>query len=530
MRNALVAPASASRGGVRVRVSAVLSIVLVVALTLSSFVALTALIELIRQSGGGADEMAAMLGAVFTVVLVGLLAFDLHEAVSTLLADSDLDLLRRSPLRPGALLTLKLIDALPRTSMLVLALAAPAVAAYHVTHAAPLWAWLVAPIQIVALWLLPLGVGVAVAIVLLRVIPATHVREGLGLVSTFTLLVLWLANSFLLPRVAMWPEDSLDRFRDTFTHIRHSLGASPGGWMAEALVSASAGRLSNVLAATIKLVGVAAASMALLVMTARGNLEIIQARLVPGAGATRHVRHVARVGRTRPGSLLAAFIVRDSRLLLRNWTVLADLLTTAVLWTLLPLVLAPALEAPASQLVRTVLVSLAVAMGTEVGTRMIPLERHSIAWARLAPVPPERWLLGRWASAALLSGALVACTLLAAGLALELPAGTLLENAAIVLPGLVLALALGMWCGAAFGHHEWTNPRGMLTLPGRLTSTAVLIGQVFAWMLVSATMSAAGSAFARWGVLGLAAAIALAISALAWRLAARRLATYEKFS
>src|SRR5262249_30477128 len=96
-------------------------------------------------------------------------------------------------------------------------------------------------------------------------------------------------------------------------------------------------------------------------------------------------------------------------------------------------------------------------------------------------------------------------------------------------PGLVLALALGMWSGAAFGNHEWTNPRGMLTLPGRLTSTAVLIGQVFAWMLVSAALSAAPSAVARWALLAFAAAIALAISALAWRLGGRRLATFEAF-
>src|SRR2546425_8576004 len=158
-------------------------------------VGLAALFGQLAASGATASEAGGALALVLTAALIGLLVFDLHEVVATLIADSDLELLRRAPISRLALFALKLVDALPRTSLLLVVLAVPAVVAYHAFYPLPIWAWLALPFELLVLWLIPLSVGIAASILILTLVPARRASEALGLLSTLTLFVLWLVNS-----------------------------------------------------------------------------------------------------------------------------------------------------------------------------------------------------------------------------------------------------------------------------------------------------------------------------------------------
>src|SRR5207237_295420 len=187
---------------------------------------------------------AAALALFFAASVAALWIADLHHVVTSLLLDSDLELLLRAPLSRLQLLLLKLVDSVPRTVPAVLVVALPVGIAFGRAYGAPLWGWLLLPLQLAALWATPIGLGVAGGLLL-------------------------------------------------------AAGASHA-WLEEAL-----------------------------------------ARV---AGTTRSPR--GATGGRLPATASRAMILKDARLLLRDWPVLADVVMAALLWTVLPLVLTPIRRGP----------------------------------------------------------------------------------------------------------------------------------------------------------------------------------------
>jgi len=481
-----------------------------------AFAVVRLLLKLLADAGGSVHEAALLIGLFANFTLVGLLVFDLHEGVTVLLADSDLDLLRRAPIRPVAQLGIKLLDALPRTSLLLAVILVPAVAAFQSAFGLGAIGWALLPVQALALWAIPTGLGAAAALALLRVVPARHARELLGLVSTLTLFALWLVNSFLLPRLG----GDLGPFADprrTLDSVAHGIGWTPGGWLAIALEAAAAGVPAAALAGTLRLALAGGLAIALVAWTAHAGLESLRARIA--ASPPRRGRAAARVAAgAGPRGVVRAMLARDARLVGRHWTVLGDLATTVVLWTLLPLVLGPVFDAPRPLVARAMLVSLAVALGSEVAARAVPLERDAILWARLAPLAAGRWIVARALGVAVVAGGLVLAATAAVAWSLQLGVRDVAGVLAVVAPALTLALAIGVWTGAAFGDPAWSNPRAMLRPAGRLIATVLLVVQAGAWLVLAlvgppgvwATAVAAALAIA-----GAAAMLARAAHALA---------------
>jgi hypothetical protein len=444
---------------------------------------LTALFVQLSEAGMSAGEAAGVLGLALSATMIGLLVLDLHEAVSTLLLDSDLELLRRAPIRPWALLTLKLVDALPRTSSLILALALPAVAAFSVCYPLPGWAWAALPLGLAALWAIPLGIGVSFAIHLLLVVPARRAREALGLFSTLTLTLLWLVNALVLPRLTDEDQPLTAGLREVLASGLPGTAWSPGHWLASALAAASQGATLEAARAALPLAVTALLSLGLAVWTASRHLENAQAR----AGASTEKQSARRPGRAparvrRPRGLVAAALLRDARLFTRDWTVLGDVLTAAALWTLIPLIGAPLHSASRATLASAMLLALTVGLGYEVAARSIPFERNGLAWVRLAPVSTGRWMLAKLAGALLLSLPIMAVAAASLAIAFRLEARVWIETLCLVVPALGFSVALGLWTGAAFGDPKWTNPRAMLSLSGRLLASLLLLAQAALWL------------------------------------------------
>lgn len=464
------------------------------ALVLATFVAfaLGGLFLQLQSDGADARDASVGLALALTASLVGLLAFDLHEVVSTLVLDSDLELLRRAPVPAWASFSLKLLDAFPRTSALLVILAVPALVGYAVIFPVPAWCWVLVPFALIALWAIALGIGVTVALLLLRLVPATTAREVLGLLSTFAVFVLWIGNSFVLPRLALDSPSPLAMLHAIEAKAPWGYRLSPGTWIAEMMGAASAGDATHAFRALGNALATAAVTLALAGAVASRHLEPVQARVSGARG--RAVRRPGRAMRfARRPRLMGALLSRDLRLFLRDWTVLGDIVVASALWTLLPLVGAPLYSLERALLARAMLLSLTVALGYEVGTRAIPFERRGLVWVRLAPVSAWRWVMGRAVSTLAVALPVVAIAATGVIVALGLTAKEIATTLAIVLPALAIALAIGLWTGAAHANFEWTHPRAMLTLTGRTLATVLLLAQAvgwFAWAMFSSPVSA----------------------------------------
>jgi hypothetical protein len=199
----------------------------------------------------------------------------------------------------------------------------------------------------------------------------------------------------------------------------------------------------------------------------------------------RREARAAASGRRRHSlrrNVIATLVARDARLFARDWTVLSDVLVAAALWTLLPLVGAPLHAASPTMLTRAMLLALTVGLGYEVAARSVPFERDGLAWCRLAPVAPWRWVAAKWLGAGALS--LVMMGVAAATLAVAFPLSPIgwAETTIAGMSALALSLSLGLWTGALFGDPGWSNPRAMLTLAGRLCASGLLVLQAGAWL------------------------------------------------
>lgn len=434
-----------------------------------------ALFAPLAASQGGLEQAGSLLGIVFGAALVALVVFDVHYAVSALFTDSDLDLLRRAPLRSAELFVIKVVDALPQTTMVLLVVALPAALAFAWTMPLPLWALALLPLQLAALWIVPLGIGSALALFVLRRVPAARARESLGLISSLTLTLLWLANAFLLPRL----QDPA-RITEAIGSARAWEAFSPAHWLASALVAARLGEAGTAMGRTMQLLAAGAVAGGLAVWLAARQLEPTLARIASSPRPRRGVQRTRRIARGTIGAL----ILRDARLFARDWTVLSDVLTASLLWTLLPLVSAPAVtELPASTLARLMLLGLAVALGYEVAARSVPFERDGFAWVRMAPVPAWRWVAAKAAGAAVLSLPLVALATLTLMAAMPGAARDWQVTVSVILSALGLSLSIGIWNGITFADWKWTNPRAMLTSSGRLMAIGLLLGQLALWGL-----------------------------------------------
>lgn len=438
---------------------------------------------------------------VLQLALLGMLVLDLQLAVTRLVAAPELDLLRRAPLAPHQLLGIELVRTLPQSSGMLLTFALPAWIGLTAAYPGMLARSALLPPVLALLWVIALGSGIAIALALLRIVPAARLREALGLLATLVVTLSWLAGSFLLPRVDR--ERGLDAvFAGALPTLPTPPLWSPAQWAAEALTGT--GR------AWVWLALAAAAAALLAWAAARRWLDAVQSRAAAGPFRAGRLRRFARAR-----TWTTAFLRRDAALLARDWTLAVDIATAGVLWALLPLVLSPVLELPAGALARSMLVLLATGLGYEVAARALPLERHLIAWAALSPVGVRGWVLRRAVGVAALS--LPIMLLAGSAIAVSIaPAPEALAHAALLGVGAwALATGIGLATGAIAGDRDWIHPRAMLGLGGRLAASLAAVLQAGGWSAVGWALESPGLgpelAAALAGLAGGALGLALAI-------------------
>lgn len=454
----------------------------------------------LAANGVGAGEAAVALGWIFSVAITALVVLDLHHVFAAMIAGPDLDLLRLAPLSRRDLSLLLLLDAVPHALPPMLSLALPAALAFQHAYGAASPA--TTALALLALFTAPVAIGLALALPIARLVPPRLMSETLGLLSTVTLVLAWLANSFLLPHVIPEYGGASDVLVTLTRALPECPAWSPAEWAARAMAGGEgAGRATVALAISL------AAACAIAWASAWLHVETARRR----GNASERARVVAD-GPVRIGaSTLGAFLRRDWRLLQREWGVATDIALTAILWSLLPLVGTPMIPLDAASLGGAILLMLAVGLGHEIGSRALALERTGIAWAALSPLGPWGWIRARFLGAMVAGSAvlLAAGTVALATLSLEFTvAARCLMWGMLALP---VATATGLWVGALFADPDWSHPRAMLRVPGRLLSALVMIVQTTGWIVLSQNSLEAPSQMA---LAGAAVAVTLAVPIL----------------
>jgi hypothetical protein len=434
-----------------------------------------ALFAAIARAHAPVEWSERVLAWAFTLAFLLLALGDLQASLDALVAEPDLERLRAAPITARQLLGIKLLETLPRTLSPLLTIALPVALAYaRVVGGVNPLALVVA---LFTLWAVPLGLGLALALPLLRAAPAARIRESLAVLATFAFVAGWLVNAFWIPRLA---SDGA-----VLTAGLRALPAppawSPATWAARA--ATADGRTALESAGGCVLAAIAALGLALVAATQLLAGVEAQAAAVSG----RRVRASARRERTLAG----AFLRRDAALVTRDWPILLDTLASVALWSLLPLAVLPVAPLPRLELARNMLIMLSVSLGHDVAARALPLERAALAWARLSPVGGARWVRLRLPGVCSVSGALLlgAAALVCAVFGLQ--GREVLDVLAFGLAAVTSASGTGLLVGAAMGDSAWTNPRAMLGPGGRNVSVWGLLLQAGVWLVVSHRVSAA---------------------------------------
>lgn len=516
-RHQLLAP---GRGRSRAR-SPIVVLILLGAMTAIAISGFIALFQALAGAGAEAAELAAALGLALDFAAMSLIVLGLDATVATLLLDPDLELLRRAPVRPVSLLALKLLDALPRTGTPLLVLALPAIVAFGWVRGLGPEAAPVALLALAALWLASIGFGVALALPLLRAVPARQAREALGLVATIVLTALWLANALWLPRLADEGGAPLEGIRGGLRMASAHPALTPGRAAAAAILAVE--HPTGAVRAAVDLVALPLGAILLAALAAARVLPRVLETMAtpPPRAAAPRPRLPDRAD--RPRAWLGAVLVRDARMFFRDWTVLADIVMAAALWALLPFLSRAVFATGGAALVTTMLASLAIGLGYEVAARSVPFERRAATWMQLAPVPAGRWVLAKLAGALAIAGPIFLTGWLVLSLALRLDPAVALGTLAIGTGALILSLGLGLWAGTRFGDPRWINPRAMLTLGGRLAAAGLMIVQISFWIVLVGFMETDPAVIPRAWAVGLAVPFAIGAAALPVRSAAARL-------
>lgn len=233
---------------------------------------------------------------------------------------------------------------------------------------------------------------------------------------------------------------------------------------------------------------------------------------------------VTRGGARRASTLAGAFLRRDLALAARDWPVTLDVLAGLALWSLLPLAILPLAPLAPLSIARDMLIALSVSLGHDLAARALPLERASLAWARLSPVGGARWLRMRALGLATASLGVVAAAVLLVTLAFRLTFAAAADAAVFALAAAITTLSAGLLSGAIFGESAWTDPRAMLAPGGRLVSALLSVALAGAWITFAHLQPATPVTPAT--ALGMLAA-ALVVAALPLSLAARSLERRE---
>jgi len=413
------------------------------------------------------------LEAFVTLLALGVAFSVLTSAVTTLYTAQDLPLLLSWPVPVGRVFGLKVLETYIGSALLPAALTVPVLVGIGLARSAPPLFYPLATLAVLALYAMPVALGAAAALGLMRVAPAGRVKEVSTGASVVVAAGLVLAlRAFRPEQLADLTPEEFEAFLSTFAAL--DLGAWPPGWAGAAVWAALDGRASPALTPLVlgTVLGLGALTWAAARAYQAGwlrGLDTVPRRRDPRPRrSARWERPLAALGPA------GAVVIKDLRLLARDPTQGSQLLVLVALAGVY-LVSTASVEVD-GQRFRDALGALNVAflglllagVGVRIAFPLVSLEGEGWWWLRTAP------LRARAIVAAKLAHALPPLFVLGVGLGLAqarlLDVSANLATAA-ALAGACAAVAvaaLGVGLGAAYPRFDATQASEVPMSPGGL--------------------------------------------------------------
>ncbi|WP_287416349.1 hypothetical protein [Oceanithermus sp.] len=480
----------------------------------------------------GVVEVRSLEG-LFLVLSAAVLLSALPGALAVLYDSRDLPLLLAWPLPAARVFTLKVVETYAVTALVPTLLTLPVLYALGVFHEASIGYHLVATLAVLALYALPVGLGVGLALPLVRFAPAGRAREWAGALSAVLGGAMIYGLRALRPEALFRQEFANEAALKAFIQQFQNPAAPflPPAWAGRAVQEAL--EQPGIPPALVGLLVLALGVLGASALAAGYAYQAGWVRGLEGASVLRAARPPAAWERAlaRLGSV-GALWVRDVRLFLRDPNQIAQLVLVAVLVLLYTTSLA-AMPLEGAVFVRVVgflhlaFQGLVIAgVGVRLAYPLYSFEGPGYWLVRTAPVGRLGLLLSRYVLALLLLFPLGLALGLYAPAVIGLDPGLRTVSLISALAAVVGLAALGVGLGAVWPNREASNASEVpMSLGGLLY---MLLGTLFAfgiaaldarpvyWALSGRSGFLSSPEGALWLALLTVATLAVALASLAW--------------
>lgn len=409
----------------------------------------------------------------FAILMLGVAFSVLTGAITTLYASSDLPLLLTLPVPPERVFGLKTVELFAQSALVPALLTAPALVGIGLERAAEPLYWPIVAIALTALYALPVAVGAALALALMRIAPAGRVHEiatGANVVIAAGLVV---GLRALRPeRLSAATPEQFESFLGDVARI--DIGWAPTSWASNAVVQALEGRMTAeiwilAIGAVVALAGVARlAAWAYRVGWIR-SLDTARARRDPVT------RPPARweAGFSRFGAV-GGVVVKDLRSVARDATQWSQLLVLVALAAVY-LVSTAAIEVDGQRfrdalgtLNLAFLAFLLVGIGVRTTFPLVSMEGEGWWMLRTGPIRVRHIVVAKAAQAFPPMALLGVGIGVGAAWSLDLSPALAAASPWTGLAGAAVATGLGVGLGAALPRFDAASPTEVPLSPGGL--------------------------------------------------------------
>jgi ABC-2 type transport system permease protein len=469
------------RGERRKKVARIV-VALLVAAGLSGFVAGAYAVfrALASMESGGLIIAGAIVTMAFHALLLLAFVFDVGATTNIFFLSSDLPLLMAAPLPAMRVFTLKYLEAMGSGSIVSCLIAIPMLLGFGLALGAPLWFYPAAAVVLALFLSVPVSVGTLAGLLVSRYVPASRVKEVLGVAGGMLALAFWLGFQLMRPTIEenLQNGDAGAGMRAVAAYgDRLAMRLLPSSAAARTLVNMAAGDQGAALAPLGYLAAIAVVMMLVSVALARKMYVAGYAKVAP-AGRARPAPH-----RLRIGSILGwlprverAIVSTTASLFLRDPQAMMPVVTISVMMALFPFLISRSRTGVffSTSLLVQAFAALSFIGAMNMGIYATGIDGRSFWMILVSPASALRKLFSKSLVAVLFFAPLVTLAALAfrAGgvMGWQLAAKSIWLSVSMAFAGASVGVLLGVTCT----DWEWTLPKRMLRVSGRLIMLGVM--------------------------------------------------------
>jgi len=394
--------------------------------------------------------------------------YGLSFAIFAVFFGKDLELLFSCPIKSSTIYLYKYIDAALMNMRFSLLFLVPSLFLLGLFYNGGIVFYIFSLIILIMLTSIPGSIGIILASIVSKKISKGRLKNILAGLGALLGILIWIS----INKVTIGFENITPGSTD-FSILENSFVISPvikylpSGWGALAVINFAQGNWE--------------VGLYYFVILASGSvlLGVISFKLISGYYQSGIVEESSTVGETifqdsgPSGSAIMAHLKRDIILLYREYNVLMSSMVFAAILAIFPLIeVDRASLKPFYSYLSFPMMGFAIALGNQMGSRLIPLEKLGFWWNLITPNGLRLLLISKTVIGLIF--VTILCVL--AGLIHRILGITEDYNGLLILIGTAWGgFAIGMPVGAYFANFNWDNPNRMLTTGGLIMFIFLLI-------------------------------------------------------